>query len=85
MATESLVSRVTRVARNPKIQFGEPTVGGSRTTVVSLVVAAQQGDGVDAILEGYPHLTAADVADALAFYIQNRELIDRLIREEGDD
>jgi uncharacterized protein (DUF433 family) len=76
---------VRRVVRDPQIMFGEPTVGGSRTTVVSIVVAAQAGDGVEGILAGYPHLTAADVADALAYYVQNREEIDRLIAEEVDD
>jgi uncharacterized protein (DUF433 family) len=85
MATEATSSVVTRVARNPTIQFGEPTVGGSRTTVVSIVLAAQEGDGVNGILEGFPHLTAEDVADALAFYLQNREEIDAIIAEYASD
>jgi uncharacterized protein (DUF433 family) len=85
MATEAAAtSGVTRVARNPNIQFGEPTVGGSRTTVVSIVLAARGGDGADGILAGFPHLTAEDVADALAFYLQNHEEIDRIIAESGD-
>lgn len=85
MTTHSRTSGVSRVARNPKIQFGEPTVGGSRTTVVSIVLVAQEGDGVDGILEGFPHLTAEDVADALAFYLQNREEIDRIIDQYASD
>jgi uncharacterized protein (DUF433 family) len=78
-------SGVTRVVRDPQIQFGEPTVGGSRTTVASIVLAAQAGDGVDGILAGYPHLTAEDVADALAFYLQNRAEIDEIIARSVDD
>jgi len=54
MTTRPMTSGVTRVARNPKIQFGEPTVGGSRTTVVSIVLAAREGDGVNGILQGFP-------------------------------
>jgi len=68
-----------RVVRDPQIQFGEPTVRGSRTTVSSIVLAACGGDGVAGILKGYPHLNAADVADALAFYVQNRAEIDQII------
>ncbi len=70
---------VTHVTRNPQIQFGEPTIKGSRTTVASVVLAAQAGDGVDSIRDAYPHLTADDVADALIFYIQNRQEIDGII------
>ena len=85
MAIEAAKFGVTRVVRDPQIQFGEPTVGGSRTTVVSIVLAAQAGDGVDGILKGYPHLTPEDVADALAFYLQNRAEIDQIIARSVDD
>ena len=85
MAIEARTSGVTRVARNPKIQFGEPTVGGSRTTVVSIVLAAMEGEGVDGIVYDFPHLTAEDVADALAFYLQNREEIDGIIKQYASD
>ncbi len=85
MFTKAATSGVMRVSCNPKIQFGEPTVSGSRTTVVSIVLAAQDGEGVDGILQDFPHLTAADVADALAFYLQNREGIDRIIQQEAGD
>ncbi len=74
-------SGVTRVTRNPRVQFGEPTVRGSRTTVASIVVAAQAGDGVEGIREAFPHLTPDDVADALAFYLQNRSEMDDLIEQ----
>jgi uncharacterized protein (DUF433 family) len=85
MAANVVTSGVRRVVRDPNIQFGEPTVGGSRTTVVSIVMAARSGDGVDGILTAFPHLTTADVADTLAFYVQNAEEIDRLIAEEVAD
>lgn len=60
-------------------------MGRSRTTVASIVLAAQAGDGVDGILAGYPHLTPEDVADALAFYVQNRAAIDEIIARWVDD
>ena len=85
MTIRAVKSGVTRVVRDRQIQFGEPTVGGSRTTVASIVLAAQAGDGVDGILAGYPHLTGEDVADALAFYVQNRAEIDEIIARWVDD
>jgi uncharacterized protein (DUF433 family) len=85
MVTRAIRSGVARVVRDPRIQFGEPTVAGSRTTVVSIVLAAQAGDGVDGILAGYPHLTAEDVADALAFYLQHRAEIDAIMSRSVDD
>ena len=85
MVTRAIGSHAMRVVRDPGIQFGEPTVGGSRTTVVSIVLAAQAGEGVDGILAGYPHLTAEDVADALAYYLQHRAEIDAIIARSVDD
>src|SRR3954453_1276467 len=76
-------SGVTRVKRDPKIQFGEPTAGRSRTTVVSIVLAAMEGEGVDGIRQDFPHLSAEDVADALAFYLQNRAEVDRIIEQSA--
>ena len=85
MTVRAAKGGVRRLARDPRIQFGEPTVGGSRTTVASIVLAAQAGDGVDGILTGFPHLTPVDVADALAFYVQNRAEIDEIIARWVDD
>lgn len=82
MTLDTRTLGVTRVARNPRIQMGEPTVGGSRTTVVSIVLVAREGEGVDGILRDFPHLSSEDVADALAFYLQNQAEIDRIIEEE---
>lgn len=85
MTTRAVKSGVRRVVRDRQIQFSEPAVGGSRTTVVSIVLAAQAGDGVDGILTGYPHLTPEDVADALAYYLQNCAEIDEIIARWVDD
>ncbi len=72
---------VTRIATDPEVQFGVPTVGGSRTTVASIVLAAREGLGGDGILYDFPHLTAQDVADALAYDVQHREEVDRMADE----
>lgn len=84
MATTVPLVSTPRVARNPKIQGGEPTVRGTRTTVRSVVLVARETGGLAGVLRDYPHLNAEDVADALAYYEQHREEIDGLIREFGD-
>jgi uncharacterized protein (DUF433 family) len=36
------------------VQSGSPTAGGSRTTVASIVLAAEEGLGIDGVLYEYP-------------------------------
>ncbi len=76
---------ITRVVRDPHIQGGEPVVKGTRVTVASVMLAEREWGGVDGVLYAYPQLTAEQVADALAFYLEHREEIDRYIREQADD
>ena len=76
---------ITRVVRDPHIQGGEPVVKGTRVTVASVMLAEREWGGVDGVLYAYPHLTAEQVADALAFYLEHRDGIDRYIREQADD
>jgi len=53
--------------------------------VASVMLAEREWGGVDGVLYAYPHLTAEQVADALAFYLEHRDEIDRYIREQADD
>jgi len=76
---------ITRVIQDPYIQGGEPVVKGTRITVASVVLAEREWGGVDGVLYAYPQLTAEQVADALAFYLEHREETDQYIREQADD
>jgi uncharacterized protein (DUF433 family) len=76
---------ITRVVRDPHIQGGEPVVKGTRVTVASVMLAEREWGGVDGVLYAYPQLTAEQVADALAFYLEHRDVIDRYIRAQADD
>ena len=76
---------ITRVVQDPHIQGGEPVVKGTRITVASVMLAEREWGGVDGVLYAYPQLTAEQVADALAFYLEHREEIDQYIREQADD
>jgi len=76
---------ITRIVQDPHIQGGEPVVKGTRITVASVVLAEREWGGVDGVLYAYPQLTAEQVADALAFYLEHQEEIDQYIREQVDD
>jgi uncharacterized protein (DUF433 family) len=75
---------ITRVMRDPQIQGGEPVVRGTRVTVASVIVAEREWGGVDGVVYAYPHLTAEQVADALAYYLEHRDEIDRYLQEQAD-
>lgn len=82
--TKTPPAGVSRVVRDPAIQGGEPTVRGTRTTVRSVVLAAREAGGLAGVLYDFPHLSAEDVADALAYYQRHRAELDALLHEFGD-
>ena len=69
-----------RIVRNPEILSGEPIIRGTRLAVRHIVLAEREFGGVSGVRIAYPHLSAADVNDALAFYQANRAEIDERIR-----
>ena len=49
-----------------------------------MVLWTEQGQSPDQIITDYPQLTHGDVYAALAYYHDNRELIERHIREADE-
>lgn len=56
-------------------------IEGTRITVRHIVVMLQSGDSVDDILQVYPHLKSAQVHDAIRYYHDYRNEIEREIKE----
>ena len=56
---------ITRVS---EINGGRPIIKGTRTPVKAIVGYYKLGLSVEEILEGLPHLTAAQVYEALSYY-----------------
>src|SRR4051812_3188916 len=73
-----------RVVRNPRILGGEPTLEGTRVSVRTVVVATRFAKSIDEIVRGYPMLDRTSIEEALAFYRQHRDEIDRYIAENED-
>ncbi len=63
---------------------GKPRIAGTRIRVQDVVLWTEQGRSPDEIVTDYPQLTHADIYAALAYYHDNRELIDRQIREADE-
>jgi uncharacterized protein (DUF433 family) len=72
------------ISATPGVCGGRPCVAGTRIRVQDIVTRTELGDAPDDIVRSYPHLTLADIHAALAYYYDNRELIDRQIRESDD-
>ncbi len=55
---------------------GVPTVRGTRTKVVQIVLDAKNGWSAEYIHEQYPYLSLAQIHSALAYYYDHRDEIE---------
>ena len=72
------------IARNRSILGGIPIVSGTRTPVRSIAGYYQLGMSADEILQSLPHLSAAEVHAALAYYFDHQKEIDRDLARRDD-
>jgi uncharacterized protein (DUF433 family) len=56
-----------RIIIGPAIHHGVPCIRGTRVPVSVLVGSIADGDSIGDLLAAYPHLTEADVHEALRF------------------
>ena len=77
-ATKQHISTTTGVCG------GKPCIAGTRIRVQDIVIRTELGDSADDITHAYPGITLADVHAALAYYYDNRESIDKQIRESDE-
>ncbi len=69
------------IARVPGVCGGQPIVKGTRTTVKAIVGYYKMGLTVEEILEGLPHLTPAQVYEALSYYHDHQAEIEQEIEQ----
>lgn len=75
-----LVEPLSRyVTRNSEILSGEPIITGTRTSVRAIVSLWRLGIMPEEILNHLPHLTLAQVFDALSFYLDHQAEINEYI------
>ena len=74
------------IVRNQEILGGEPVVVGTRTPVRAVVELWRLGMQPEVIQRSMPHLTLAQVFDALSYYSDNADEINGYIeRNRVDD
>lgn len=67
------------VTRNPEILSGEPIIIGTRTSIRAIVGLWRLRILREEILNHLPHLTLAQVFDALSFYLDHQAEINEYI------
>ena len=71
-----------RIVITPGTCGGRPRIDGHRITVEDVAIWHERmGMSPDEIVSAYPSITLSDVHAALAYYYENREIIDASIRE----
>lgn len=71
------------ITHAPGICGGRPIIKGTRTAVKSVVGYYKMGLSVEEILEGLPHLTPAQVFEALSYYHDHQAEIEQDIEESN--
>lgn len=73
------------IVTDPEVCGGSPRLAGTRITVRTVVIAILlHGLTSEELLQHYPHLSLAAVYDALSYYYDHREAIDREIAEHEE-
>jgi len=67
------------------IGHGKPLIAGTRTRVANIVAYYKLGYSAEELAREFPHLNLSQIHDALSFYYENKDEIDRAIDDEKED
>lgn len=59
--------KIDRIAVDPQVCMGQPTIRGTRITVAFVLKLLASGVDVPSVLKAYPELCEEDVRQALAY------------------
>lgn len=85
MTTEVNVKRTEHphIVRVDGVCGGRPTIEGTRIPIETIAQLLAEGVGAAEIIELYPNLNEALVHDAISYYYDHKEEIDRSIEENS--
>lgn len=70
------------IVSDPTVCGGSPRIEGTRIAVRTVVIATLlHGQTPEQLLQHYPHLSLAAIHDALSYYYDHREAMDREIAQ----
>ncbi|HBU07761.1 MAG: hypothetical protein A2216_05020 [Omnitrophica WOR_2 bacterium RIFOXYA2_FULL_45_12] len=72
------------VIKNKKIIGGEPVIKGTRTPIRAIAEWWKFGAAPEEIKENLPHLTLAQIFDALSYYDDHRKEIEAYITRNNN-
>lgn len=73
------------ITMDKSICGGSPIIKGTRVSVANIAVYYLMGLTPEEIERELPHLSLAQVFDALAFYLDHRKIIDQEIERDRED
>jgi len=79
--TVPVITEYRHITRVPGVCGGRPIIKGTRTPVKAIVGYYKMGLSVEETLEGLPHLTPAQVYEALSYYHDHQAEIEQDIEE----
>lgn len=65
------------IEKDPSKYEGKAVIRGTRIPVASIVNHYRSGMPIEEILEGYPSVTPAQLFDAMSYYFDHKDEIDR--------
>ncbi len=73
------------IMEDPKISQGSPVINGTRTRIIDIILEYEYvGKTPDEIVNAHPYLNLAQIHDAISYYYDYREEIDREISKRKD-
>jgi len=69
------------IVRKSRACGGSPIIDGSRITVRLIAQFVKTGSSAEEILASYPHLSLAQIHDAISYYFDHREEIEQDIED----
>jgi uncharacterized protein (DUF433 family) len=80
--TESTPTEHPHIVRTPGVVGGRPAIRGSRISVWHIARYLRAGSDVHDVILTYPHLPPAAIYDAISYYLDHKDEIDREIDED---
>jgi uncharacterized protein (DUF433 family) len=70
---------------NKDVCGGSPIIEGTRTRVIDIAIEYELlGRSADEIIRSHPHLSLYQIHDALSYYYENRDVLDKKIKLDQD-
>lgn len=79
VSAEGMVTEHPYIASVPDVLGGEPVIKNTRTPVRAIVERWKFGESAEEIVRNLPHLRLAQVFDALGYFDDHREEIEKYI------